>query len=161
MKTPGPRAILGAAVILAVLSYILYVAATMPGAATLANPPSSFTVNGRTFAISYTATDQSSRQAGLMNRKVTNATTMLFVFPSAGTYSFWMSNVNSSLDIIWLNVTAGGGNVVYVVRSAPPCSAAILCPVYQPSSAANWVLEAKGGFAEANGIAVGTTIHFG
>jgi uncharacterized membrane protein (UPF0127 family) len=160
MKTPGRRAILSAVLVLAILSYGAYLVVSTPGTVKLANPPSRFTVNGRTFGITYIAADQASRQAGLMNRKITNATTMLFVFPSPGTYSFWMSGVNSTLDIIWLNVTGDSGTVVYVVRNAPGCNSSVACPVFQPSSPANWVIEAKGGFSEANGVNIGTYIRF-
>ena len=157
---PSLRAVLCVAVALAILSYAAYSLATAPGTASLPNPPSDFTVNGRTYGITYIAVDQGSREAGLMNRRIANTTTMLFVFPSFGTYSFWMSGVNSSLDMIWLNATGEAGTVVYVVRSAPGCSSSISCPVYQSPSPANWVIEAKGGFSEANGIGIGTTIRF-
>jgi len=160
MNAPGLRAILSVALALTILSYAAYLVESTPGTASLANPPSHFTVNGRTFGITYIATDQGSRQTGLMNRKISNTTTMLFVFPSPGTYSFWMSGVNSTLDIIWLNVTGNAGTVVYVVQNAQECSSPVACPIYQPTSSANWVIEAKGGFSEANGVSVGTTIQF-
>jgi len=160
MRAPGLRVAVSVVAALLVLSYLAYTVASTPGVAMLANPPSSFTVNGRASGITYIATDQNSREAGLMNRRITDATTMLFVFPSPGRYSFWMSRVNSTLDIIWLNVTGNVGTVVYVVRSAPACSSPFLCPVYQPTAPANWVIETKGGFAEANGIEAGTVVRF-
>jgi len=160
LRLLSPRIALAAAVALAVAFYIVYAISTTPGTVSLTSPPSSFTVNGRTFGITYIAASQSSRETGLMNTKITNSTTMLFLFPSFGKYSFWMSNVNSSLDIIWLNVSGRIGDVVYVVRDAPGCSSSVSCPVYQPTSPANWVIEAKGGFSAHNGVVVGTTIHF-
>jgi len=160
MRTPGPRAVLSVALVVAILSYAAYLAVSTPGTVRLVSPPSRFTVNGRTFSITYIAADQGSRQAGLMNKKITNSTTMLFVFPSPGTYSFWMSHVNSTLDIIWLNVTGDAGTVVYVVRDAPGCNSSVVCPIYQPPSPANWVIEAKGGFSVAYGVDVGTSFEF-
>jgi uncharacterized membrane protein (UPF0127 family) len=160
MRAPSLRLSASAVVALAVLSYLAYTVATTPGTVTLPNPPSSFTVDGRAFGITYIASDQNSRETGLMGRRITDTTTMLFVFPSPGTYSFWMSNVNSTLDIIWLNVTGHVGTVVYVVRNAPTCGPSFLCPSYRPTAPANWVIEAKGGFAEANGITIGTTVRF-
>jgi uncharacterized membrane protein (UPF0127 family) len=148
-------------VVLALLSYVAYSFATTPGPVSLPNPPSSFTVDGRTFGITYVASNQSSRESGLMDKRVTNSTTMLFLFPSPGRYSFWMSHVNSSLDIVWLNVTGRAGRVVYILAGAPGCDSSILCPVYQPPVPANWVLEAKGGFCESNGVRVGADIEFG
>jgi uncharacterized protein len=160
LRAPGLRAVASAAVAIALLSYAVYAVVSTPGAVVLESPPSRFTVDGRAFGITYTASDQNAREAGLMNRKITETTTMLFLFPSPGVYSFWMSGVNSTLDIIWLNVTGDVGTVVYVVHSAPGCSSLFLCPVYQPAAAANWVIEAKGGFATANGISVGTVVRF-
>lgn len=120
--------------------------------------PSTFTVNGKSYAFTYTATSDAQRAAGLTNKQVTNATTMLFVFPVMGAYGFWMSNTNTSLDMIWINATGGTGQVVYVHVDAQPCASS--CPTYYPSSPANYVIEAKAGFAEANGIEIGTQIMF-
>jgi uncharacterized membrane protein (UPF0127 family) len=122
--------------------------------------PSTFTVNGKTYAFTYTATNSAQRAAGLMNKRVTNTTTMLFAFPSMGVYDFWMKDTNTNLDIIWIRATGGTGTVVYVYSGAQPCYS-LFCPNYGSSSLANYVIEAKAGFAEANGISVGTQIQFG
>lgn len=121
---------------------------------------SSFTLNGRSFSLTYLATNQSERQKGLMNTKITNGTTELFVFPTSDYYSFWMYDVNSSLDIIWVSATGNTGRVVYLVQDAPGCSVSFLCANYQPTAKANLVLEAKAGFVRANSVAVGTAISF-
>lgn len=149
-------------VILAILlaGAIGYAILSAPGNANVSPLPSAFTVNGRTFQITYVATDQSEREAGLMNRKITDTTTMLFVFPERGIYPFWMYDTNSSLDIMWLNVTGSTGKVVYLVTSAPSCYLPIGCPNYTPSAAANYVIEARAGFARENGVGVGTEVHF-
>jgi uncharacterized membrane protein (UPF0127 family) len=123
---------------------------------------SSFKIGDKTFTLTYLATNQSEFAKGLMNTKVTDGTTELFVFPYPGYYSFWMFGVNSSLDMMWINTDGGSvGKVVYLEQNAPPCHLAIGCPSYQPTSMANLVLEAKGGFAQANGVKVGTTVAFG
>ncbi len=160
MRFPGPRVILSIAVLVAVLSYAAYALGSAPDGVNLPNPPSSFSTNGHTFGITYLATNQSRWEAGLMNRKITNSTTMLFVFPDFGIRVFWMSHVNSSLDIIWLNVTGGSGRVVSLASDVLPCTSALVCPDYQPSAAANWVLETKGGFAKTYDIEIGTVIEF-
>ncbi len=164
---PSSRRALAVAVVavaLALVVYAVYVATSAPGPVT-GSVPSSFTANGRTFVFNYTAVTEAERESGLMNKKVTNSTTMLFAFPSLVSQQFWMYNTNTSLDIIWVNATGDSGTVVYVVTSAQPCSNAYGngCPDY-PSTApplANYVIEAKAGFAAANGIEVGTTIQFG
>ncbi len=154
----SPRALVAVALVAIVLVFAAYTFLRTPGSVT-SPVPSRFTVSGKTFAITYTATDQAAREAGLMNKKVTNTTTMLFVFPSADTYRFWMYNTNTSLDMIWVNGTSSSGRVVYVYADAQPCYS-LQCPTYGPSSPANYVIEAKAGFAEANNIEIGTLVQF-
>ena len=140
------------------VGYTLYTLSVVPGNVT-SPVPTSFTVDGRTYTFTYIATTQAEREAGLMNRKVTSATTMLFAFPSYGAWQFWMYDTNTSLDMIWVNGTSG--RVVYVVSSAQPCFDSSACAVYTPAVAANYVIEAEAGFAAENGIAVGTVLRFG
>ena len=123
---------------------------------------SSFTIDGKSFALTYLAMNQSALSRGLMNTRVTDVTTELFVFPSSGYQPFWMFDVNSSLDIIWIDAAAGSniGKVVYLALDAAPCHLPVICTFYQPTSRANLVLEAKGGFAQANGVEVGTLVVF-
>lgn len=123
----------------------------------------SFTVGGKTFQLTYLATNQSALAKGLMGRKVTANTTELFVFPTAGYYSFWMFGVNSSLDIMWVDAPPGSnaGSFVYLALDAPPCHISVICTSYQPTARADYVIEAKAGFAAANGIKVGTPVTFG
>ncbi len=148
-----------AAVIVILAGYVFYLATSTPGPVT-GSVPTSFTVNGKTYAFTYVATTQPEREAGLMNKKVTNTTTMLFAFPSLGVWLFWMKDTNTSLDMIWVNATGGSGVVVYVQAGAQPCFSAS-CPDYgSPTAQANYVIEAKAGFVPANGIAVGTMVQF-
>jgi uncharacterized membrane protein (UPF0127 family) len=121
---------------------------------------SGFTVGGRTFHFTYVATNQTMREKGLMGAKVTDSTTELFVFPSSDYYSFWMYGVNSSLDIMWVDVPVGGssGSVVYLALDSPPCHVTVVCTNYQPTAKADFVIEAKGGFAAMHGIKLGTTV---
>lgn len=122
----------------------------------------SFSVSGKTFKLTYLATNQTELQKGLMGVKVTDTTTELFVFPNAGYYSFWMYGVNSSLDMIWVDAQPGSnsGSVAYMATNAPPCTVPVACTSYQPTSRADFVIEAKGGFAAANGIKLGSTVVF-
>lgn len=161
LRNPRNLVIIGlTGLLLVIAAYAVFV----PGnsGAVTTPVPSTFTVNGKTYAFTYTATDNAQRLAGLMNKKVTNNTTMLFAFPSPGTYQFWMYDTNTSLDMIWINATGNTGTVVYVYADAQPCQLpSVFCPTFGPSSPANYVIEAKAGFAEANGIASGTQIQFG
>lgn len=138
-----------------------YVIVNSPTHANVQSVPSKFTLNGKPFDITYVATNDTEWEAGLMDKKITDSTTMLFIFPSMAVYPFWMYHVNSSLDIIWLNVTGDSGRVVYLAADVPGCTGLeFVCPNYTPSSAANYVIEVKGGFAASNGVGVGTIIEF-
>jgi uncharacterized membrane protein (UPF0127 family) len=149
-------AIIIVAIVLVSAAYLLF---GSPASVT-GTVPSKFTVNGKTFTFTYVATDQASREAGLMNKKVTNITTMLFAFPSAGDYRFWMYNTNTSLDMIWINAQSNTGTVVFVVLGAQPCYNQFTCPTYGSSNLANYVIEAKAGFITAYGIQDGATVLF-
>jgi uncharacterized membrane protein (UPF0127 family) len=148
----------GAVAAIVVVVYASYVT-SLPGSVTSA-VPSSFTVNGKTYSFNYTATTQAQREVGLMDKVVTNHTTMLFAFPSFANWQFWMFNTHTSLDMIWVNATGNSGRVVYVVTSAQPCYDANACARYNPTSQANFVIEAKAGFVAQNGIVVGSQIRF-
>ncbi|MDV3293241.1 MAG: DUF192 domain-containing protein [Nitrososphaerales archaeon] len=162
MKLPrSPRALVSTALLILALALAAYAFLSVPGPANLSSVPTHFTVNGKTFPFTYLATNQSEREAGLMNRKITDTTTMLFVFPETGVYSFWMYGTNSSLDIVWLDVTGSVGRVVYLLAGAPTCSVTFGCPTYTPTATANYVIEARAGFAETNGVTLGTTVQLG
>lgn len=156
----SPRAFLSIVIVLLLSLATGYYLFSVPGDAHVSPLPSSFIVNGKTFQITYVATTQSERQAGLMNRKITDTTTMLFVFPKPSNYPFWMYDTNSSLDIIWINATGTAGVVVYLVAGAQSCYLPVGCPNYYPAAPANYVIEAKAGFARLNGIAIGMIIEF-
>src|SRR6266850_8468046 len=100
-----------------------------------------FSVNGKSFRFTYVATNQSMLDKGLMGTKVTDSTTMLFVFSSPGYYSFWMFGVNSSLDVIWVDASAGSnvGKVVSLAADSPPCHLAPVCTRYESTGRANLV----------------------
>lgn len=152
-------AVVAALVVLA--AYIVYASGAGPGPVTT-RVPSSFSVNGRIYIFTYVATTEPERMAGLMNRTITNQTTMLFAFPSSGQWSFWMYDTNTSLDMIWVSANGSSGSVVYLVKGAQPCynSQGLGCATYTPTSSADYVIEAKSGFADANGINVGTIVSF-
>jgi uncharacterized membrane protein (UPF0127 family) len=122
-----------------------------------------FQADGKSFRIDMVAADQQSWEKGLMNATITNATMMVFVFPVSGIYPFWMENTYSNLDMIWLNVSGSTGKVVYLVQNATSCVGKTLgwCEnsTYTPTADADYVIEAKAGFARANNITVGTAVR--
>lgn len=156
----GAKEVVAATIVIGVTIAGFYVILSSQTRAYVGSTPAKFTVNGRTYGFTYVATNEADQEAGLMNKKITNTTFMLFVFSQSEVYPFWMYHVNSSLDIIWIDVTGTSGRVVYIASDVPGCPGPI-CPNYTPSSIANYVIEAQGGFSSANGMGVGTTITFG
>jgi len=158
---PTGKIIAVAAVAVAALLviYTIYQSSSGPGSVTT-GVPSGFSVNGRSYTFTFVATTPEERAKGLMNTSVTNATTELFAFPSAGEWQFWMYDTNTSLDMIWVNAAGNSGSVVYLATSTQPCYVSSECAVYTPSAPANYVIEAKAGFVFSNGIEVGTAIAF-
>jgi uncharacterized membrane protein (UPF0127 family) len=96
------------------------------------------------------------RQRGLMFRKSMGATEgMIFIFPQAGIYPFWMKNTLISLDMLWVDRS---GRVVWIAEHVPPCQADP-CPDYPPRAEATYVVEVNAGFAKKHGVKVGDTLQ--
>lgn len=80
---------------------------------------------------------------------------MLFVFPALSHYSFWMKDMNFSLDFIWIKED----EVVEITKNVKPED-------YQPPSALSpintidKVLEINAGMAEKLGIKEGDKVDF-
>lgn len=95
------------------------------------------------------ADDAGERAQGLMNRKsMARGAGMLFVYPRAGSVSFWMRNTLIPLDMIFLNpagvVTRVHSNATPLDETPIPGGDGVLA-----------VLEINGGLAEAYGIEPG------
>ncbi|MAH21483.1 MAG: hypothetical protein CMO12_01570 [Thaumarchaeota archaeon] len=100
-------------------------------------------INGKIITVEI-ADDPDERKRGLMFREFLPPDHgMIFVFDREDIYSFWMMNVEFSLDIIWIS---NDGTVVHIERSVPTCS--WNCPSYAPTAPAKYVLEIESGFAE-------------
>src|SRR5512136_1706981 len=110
-----------------------------------------FFPDGTRVAVEIADTD-AIRQRGLMFRtSLTPNEGMIFVFPSVGSYPFWMKNTLIPLDMLWLDPR---GRVVSIARSVPPCKADP-CPSYPPDADALYVVEVVAGFATQHGVKVG------
>ena len=119
--------------------------------------------DGKSFSITLVESNESAWERGLMNASITNSTIMIFVFPKSAIYPFWMYDTYSNLDMIWLNVSGGAGEggagrVVHIQRNATSCFDRNACVIYNPGALANYVIEAKAGFADRNGINTGDSV---
>lgn len=82
---------------------------------------------------------------------------MLFPFNPPRPVQFWMRNVQFPLDMLFLR----DGEIKAIAQSVPPCTTST-CPTYGPDGEMDYVLELKGGQAEALGLSVGdqVDIHY-
>lgn len=82
---------------------------------------------------------------------------MIFIFPRAGLYPFWMKNTLVPLDMIWIDRDR---KIVFVAAGVPPCKADP-CPNFGPGNAeALYVLETAAGVAARHRAAAGATLKF-
>ena len=83
---------------------------------------------------------------------------MLFTFPEAQPWTFWMQNTHITLDIVWMD---GNKKVVYVEKNVPGCGRTDdSCPQYQPTENALFVLEVAAGMADSLKLQRGAAVKF-
>jgi uncharacterized membrane protein (UPF0127 family) len=112
--------------------------------------------DGTVIGVELAANDET-RQQGLMFRDhLPDATGMLFLFPEAGEYPFWMKNTLIPLDMIWIDTNK---QIVHVSHDVPPCKADP-CPNYPPNAIASYVLEVPAGVAAKHHLADKQTLRF-
>lgn len=110
---------------------------------------------GRLFVAEIADTPERWRLGYMFRREVGESEGMIFVYPVAGFYPYWMKNTLVPLDIIWLDDSF----TVLGVESAPPCTADP-CPSYgPPMRKARYVLEVRGGTAAKEGLKPGDRLR--
>jgi len=103
------------------------------------------------------AVTEGERQQGLMFRdKINTDQGMLFVFQKNDIFSFWMKNMNFSLDILWLNQEK---KIVHIESGVPPCKDPE-CPSYFSPIPAQYVLELKAGSVAAHQLKIYDQLEF-
>ena len=106
------------------------------------------------------ADTQGKRSKGLGGREsLGEGKGMLFIFPKADKYPFWMKGLNFPLDFIWIN----GDKVVDILPNVSPPSPGQpdeSLTIYQPRVEIDKVLEINGGTAEKLGIKFDDTVTF-
>jgi uncharacterized protein len=103
------------------------------------------------------ASDEATREQGLMYRDhLADDRGMIFLFPQAGEYPFWMKNTLIPLDMIWIDADH---RIVHIAHDVPPCKADP-CPNYPPNAKASSVLELAAGVAAKHHLANGNVLRF-
>lgn len=95
------------------------------------------------------------RQRGLSNREnLAENEGMLFVFPIAANYGFWMKNMNFPIDIVWIR----GDKVIGISENLAPDKSKPL-KIYYPPSNIDKALEIAAGATMKKGIKIGDQIE--
>jgi uncharacterized membrane protein (UPF0127 family) len=103
------------------------------------------------------ASDDPTREQGLMYRDhMAEDRGMIFLFPQAGDYPFWMKNTLIPLDMIWIDADH---RIVHIAHDVPPCKADP-CPNYPPNAKASSVLELAAGVAAKHHLRDGDVLRF-
>jgi uncharacterized protein len=99
------------------------------------------------------ADTQPLQQQGLSGRmEIPEDYGMLFVFPTKDRFGFWMKDMLTPIDIVFLN---DDGSIVLIDHSVPPST---YPEIFYPPVPVKYVLETKAGYATAHGWDVGTKI---
>ena len=114
-------------------------------------PLTSFTLGGITLQASIADTNEERAQGLSDTPYIPAGIAKFFIFDSAQQWSFWMKDMNYSIDIFWLNEN---GHVVHIVESVSPDTYPNTS--FVPPVPAKYVIETKAGFAKGNNIGVGT-----
>jgi uncharacterized protein len=118
-------------------------------------PKSTVAIDTHTFHVKV-ATTSAEQQQGLSGVKsLPQDQGMLFVFPTAQKYAFWMKEMKFPLDIIFMK----DNKVVDFVENVPaPKNGETDLPIYQPANSANNVLEVNAGLVKKYDIKRNDTV---
>jgi hypothetical protein len=110
--------------------------------------------NGAEFEVELAQTEAEQIQ-GLSGRAQLGATEgMLFVYATTTIPSFWMKEMNFSLDIIWLDQNQKIADITLNI------SPATFPTTFSPKKPVQYVLEVPAGTAVKNNLQLGDLIHF-
>ncbi|MEN9342114.1 MAG: hypothetical protein RIQ54_370 [Candidatus Parcubacteria bacterium] len=100
-----------------------------------------------------------SRTRGLSGRpQLMTGAGMLFIFPVASVYGFWMKDMRFPIDIVWIS----NNRVVGISHDVPPAGTdSFDLPRYYPPQPVSVVLELPAGTAVRDGIVVDTPVSIG
>ena len=99
------------------------------------------------------ATTETAREIGLGGRaSIPNDYGMLFIFPKADYYGFWMKDMLVPIDIFWLD---SKGQVVSITSNV---ATSTYPDVFYSSMPSMYVLETIAGFAVEHDITIGTSL---
>jgi len=103
------------------------------------------------------AADINSQQKGLSGREfLGEGKGMLFIFPKADYYQFWMPNMYFPIDIVWIEQ----GKIVGIEKNISNEFNPQNPRFYQPPKPVSYVLEVNAGLAEKYNFNIGDKVEF-
>lgn len=87
-------------------------------------------------------------------KQLTDGQAMLFVFPRASTYGFWMKDMLIPIDMAWFDADH---KLIYMEKNADPST---YPKVFSPSASALYVLETKAGELSLISAKIGDVMVF-
>ena len=101
------------------------------------------------------ADTEATREQGLSGHApLSKDSGMLFVFPNAGVYGFWMKDMGFPLDMVWI------GADLKVSGVAPGVTPQSFPEIFYPPTDVLYVLEIPAGSAADHRLATGTQLRF-
>jgi uncharacterized protein len=114
------------------------------------------TVNGVPLVADLAITGEQRTKGLAVKDSLAENESMLFYFPKANEYAFWMKDMKFPIDIIWLDTDR---KVIHIEHSLEPCDSDA-CPLYKPEGKTQYVLETVAGFAQKYNVIEGTIVEF-
>lgn len=114
------------------------------------------TVNGVPLLADLAITGEQRSKGLAVKDSLAENESMLFYFPKANEYAFWMKDMKFPIDIIWLGTDR---EVIHIEHSLEPCDSDA-CPLYRPEGKTQYVLETVAGFAKKYDVTEGTIVEF-
>ncbi|HEV8388016.1 MAG TPA: DUF192 domain-containing protein [Nitrososphaera sp.] len=114
------------------------------------------TVNGVPLVADLAITGEQRTKGLAVKDSLAENESMLFYFPKANEYAFWMKDMKFPIDIIWLDTDR---KVIHIEYSLEPCDSDA-CPLYKPEGKTQYVLETVAGFAQKYNVIEGTVVEF-
>lgn len=109
-------------------------------------------VNGTEISVTVADTEAKQEQGLSGTPSLADNTGKLFIFKDAGTYGFWMKDMQYSLDIIWIDEAMTIVGIEHDVRPETYPT------VFYPPRAVSYVLEVNAGFSTQHNLTEGQKI---
>ena len=137
---------------LALVAIFMY-HSNIPAVISTEGQPSDSVVIGTTTVLVDIAATSAARTQGLSGRKsLAWGNGMLFIFPKAGDWGFWMKDMYFPIDIIWAD-KAG-----VTTTALPNVSSTTYPQAFHTNAPSVYVLEVRAGYAAGHDIGVGQKI---